>query len=66
MYSDDEMNYDFERLRTALFSKRFADSILTGGIGFENSVNSYNANPEQLLSMARRQGINLDKYKLKK
>lgn len=63
---DDEMDIDFEKLRKAVFSSQIDESFLTRGIGIENSVNSYNANPEQLLSIARRLGINISDYKLKK
>lgn len=66
MSNIDEMNIDFEKLRKALFSNQFAESFMARGIGMENSVNSFNANPEQLLSMARRKGINIEDYKLKK
>lgn len=58
-------NIDYEKLRNKIVSSALNEGFLTRGIGFENSVNAYNAEPEKLLSMARRMGINVEDYLLK-
>ncbi len=65
MAKETDMNIDYEKLRKRLVAKEFAVGFMTGTHGdFGNCVNAYNATPEQLLSMARRNNINLDKYKI--
>lgn len=61
----DNENIDYEKLRKKLVALEFAEGLMNRGIGAENCVNAYNATQEQLLSIARRAGINLDKYKIK-
>lgn len=63
---NDDMNIDIEKLRKKLVASKFADGFMAKGIGLENCVNAYNANPEELISMARRMGIKLDDYIIKK
>lgn len=62
----DTKNIDYEKLRKKLVASNFAESFMNRGIGMENSVNAYNANPEQLLSIAKRMGINIEDYIIKK
>lgn len=57
-------NIDYERLRRKLVAESLAEGFLTRGSAMERSVNAYNATPEELLPMARRQGINLEDYLL--
>lgn len=65
MANEIDMNIDYEKLRKALVSKEFATGLMTGTHGdFANCVNAYNAEPEQLISIARRYNVNLDKYKI--
>ena len=63
MAREDNMNIDYEKLRKALVTKEFATGLMTGTHGdFANCVNAYNATPEQLLSIARRYNVRLEKY----
>lgn len=66
MTPDTEMNIDFERLRKKLVAQSFASGFTTVSVGnIENCSAAYDATPEQLIAMAKRNGINLDKYKIK-
>lgn len=66
MIKETDMNIDYEKLRRALVAKEFATGLMTGTHGdFGNCVNAHNATPEQLMSIARRYNVNLDKYKTK-
>ena len=65
MMKETDMNIDYEKLRKKLVSREFITGLITGThaqVG--NCVNAHNATPEQLLAMARRHGINLDRYKI--
>lgn len=55
---------DFERLRNDLMDEYGAQSaVFSGGFGFLEMCDAQNASHEQLIEMARREGLNIDKYK---
>jgi len=55
---------DFDKLRKKLVSREFVTGLITGTFSDAgNCINAYEANPEQLIAMARRYNINLDNYK---
>ena len=65
MAKEADMNIDYEKLRKKLVFKEFITGLITKTHGdFGNCVNAYNATPEQLISIARRYNVNLDKYKI--
>ena len=67
MIREDDMNYDFEKLRKRLISRNLLTGFVTGLISdVATTNNAYNATPEQLLLMAKRYNINMDRYKIKK
>ena len=67
MVREDDMNYDFEKLRKRLISRNLLTGFVTGLFSdVATCNNAYNATPEQLLLMAKRYNINLDRYKLNK
>ena len=54
---------DFKRLRADLIDEYGAQmAAYTGGFGFLEMCDAEDATEEQLLEMARREGINLNKY----
>ena len=60
-----EMKIDYERLRKKLVFRDFLAGLIGGthaSVG--DCVNAHNATPEQLIAIARRRGINLEKYKI--
>ncbi len=66
MTNEADMNIDYEKLRKKLAKKDFWAGMLSVGWGnVENCVEVYEATPEQLIAIARRRNINLDKYKIK-
>ncbi len=66
MINEADMNIDYEKLRKKLAQKDFWAGMLSVGWGnVENCVEVYEATPEQLIAIARRRNINLDKYKIK-
>ncbi len=67
MIREDDMNYDFEKLRKRLISRNLLTGFVTGLFSdVATTNNAYNATPEQLLLMAKRYNINMDRYKIKK
>ena len=67
MVREDDMNYDFEKLRKRLISRNLLTGFVTGLFSdVATCNNAYNATPEQLLLMANRYNINLDRYKIEK
>lgn len=66
MVKEAEVNIDYEKLRKKLVFKEFITALITrthGDLG--NCVNAQDATPEQLIAIARRYNVNLDKYKIK-
>jgi len=62
--SNDSGDYDFDRLRKDLVDEYAVQSAaFSGGLGFLDMCDAQDASNEQLLDMARREGINLNKYK---
>lgn len=61
-----EMKIDYEKLRKSLALREFLTGLVSKVTFSEvgDCVNSYNATPEQLIAIARRRGINLDKYRI--
>ena len=60
-----EMNTDYEKLRKKLAFRDFLAGLIGGthaAVG--DCVNAHNATPEELIAIARRRGINLEKYKM--
>ena len=60
-----EMKIDYEKLRKRLVFREFLAGLIGGthaAVG--DCVNAHNATPEQLIAIARRRGINLEKYKI--
>jgi hypothetical protein len=61
-----ETNIDYEKLRKKLVFRDFLAGLIGGThaqVG--NCVNVHNATPEELIAIAKRRNINLDKYKTK-
>ena len=61
-----EMKIDYEKLRKNLALREFLTGLVSKVTFAEvgDCVNAYNATPEQLIAIARRRGINLEKYKI--
>ena len=60
-----EMKIDYEKLRKRLALRDFLAGLIGGthaAVG--DCVNAHNATPEELIAIARRRGINLEKYKI--
>lgn len=56
--------YDFKRLRRDLENKYGAQgAAFSGGFGFVQMMEASDASNEELLKMAKREGINLNKYR---
>ena len=57
-------NYDYKRLRRDLENEYAAQSAtFSGGFGFCRMLDASSASDEELLKMAKREGMNLNKYK---
>ena len=57
-------NYDYKRLRRDLENEYAAQSAtFSGGFGFCQMMDASSASDEELLKMAKREGMNLNKYK---
>ena len=62
--NNDDGDYYFDRLRKDLVDEYGVQSAaFSGGLGFLDMCDAEDASNEQLLEMARREGINLNKYK---
>ena len=62
--NDDEANYDYKRLRRDLEDEFGAQgAAFSSGFGFMEMMEVSGASNEELLKMARRERLNLDKYK---
>ena len=56
---------DYNKLRNDLMDEYGAQMVtFTGAMGYSDMCDAQNASNEELLEMARREGINIDKYKL--
>ncbi|MBP5495452.1 MAG: hypothetical protein J6X97_10170 [Lachnospiraceae bacterium] len=57
-------NYDYKRLRRDLENEYAAQSAtFSGGFGFCQMMDASSASDKELLKMAKREGLNLNKYK---
>lgn len=62
--NNDSGDYDLDHLRRDLVDEYAVQSTaFSGGLGFLDMCDAEDASNEQLLEMARREGINLNKYK---
>ncbi|MBP3803738.1 MAG: hypothetical protein J6I76_07550 [Oribacterium sp.] len=62
--SNNNGDIDFKRLRSDLMDEYGAQmAAYSGGFGFLEMCDAEDATEEQLLEMARREGINLNKYR---
>ena len=60
----DDGDYDYNRLRRDLVNEYGAQSAAySGGLGFLDMCDAEDASKEQLLEMAKREGVNLNKYR---
>ncbi len=60
----DNEDYDYDRLRRDLEDEYAIQSAaFSGGFGFVQMCDVQNVSNEQLLEMARKEGLNLNKYK---
>ena len=63
-FDDDNREYDYNRLRKDLENEYAAQSAtFSGGFGFCEMLDVKRASNEELLIMAKREGLNLNKYK---
>jgi hypothetical protein len=63
-FDDDNRDYDYNRLRKDLENEYAAQSAtFSGGFGFCQMLDVQKASNGELLKMAKREGINLNKYK---
>ena len=61
---DNSEMYEFEKLRRDLVDEYGAQSAaFSGGFGFLEMCDAEEASNEQLLEMARREGIDINKYR---
>ncbi|WP_026489167.1 hypothetical protein [Butyrivibrio sp. XBB1001] len=59
-----EDGIDFERLRKDLIDEFGAQMVtITGTMGYSDMCDAQNASEDQLLEMAKREGININKYR---
>lgn len=60
------MKIDYEKLRKNLALREFLTGLVSKVTFAEvgDCVNAYNVTPEQLIAIARRRGINLEKYRV--
>ncbi|WP_022775124.1 hypothetical protein [Butyrivibrio sp. AE2015] len=55
---------DYERLRNDLMDEYGAQMVtLTGAMGYSDMCDAQEASHEELIKMAQREGINLDRYR---
>ena len=59
-----DMNIDFEKLRKKLVAREFASGLIYRSPP-ENCASAVEANPEQLIKIARRYNLNIEKYRIK-
>lgn len=61
---DSNADYDYKRLRNDLESEYAAQSAaFSGGFGFCQMLDASDASEEELLKMARNEGLDLSKYR---
>lgn len=62
--SNSNGDIDFKRLRNYLMDEYGAQmAAYSGGLGFLDMCDAQNASEQQLLEMAKREGLNLNKYR---
>lgn len=67
MSKENETEIDYEKLRKALVAREFVrTSIVMTHANAATTSNIYEASPEQLINYARRSGVNIEKYRIKK
>ena len=62
-FNNDNKDYDYDRLRRDLENEFGAQgAAFSGGFGFMQMMDAETASEEELVKMAKREGINLRKY----
>ncbi len=62
--SGNDGNLDIKRLRRDLEDEFMAQSVtFSGGLGFLDMCEVQDATPEQLVKIAQREGVNLNRYR---
>lgn len=62
--NDENADYDYKRLRRDLEDEFGAQgAAFSGGFGFMEMMEASDASHEELLKMAKREGVDLDKYR---
>lgn len=62
--SNQSKEIDYERLRNDLMDEYGAQMVtLTGAMGYSDMCDAQEASNEDLIKMAQREGMNLDRYK---
>ncbi len=60
-----EINIDYEKLRKRLAFRDFLAGLIGGThVAVGDCANVHNATPEELIAIARRRGINLERYRV--
>ena len=64
LHKSNDGNIDFERLREDLMDEYGARMVsFTGAMGYSDMCDAQEASEDELLEMARREGINIEKYR---
>ena len=59
-----DMNFDFEKLRKKLVAREFASALIYRSPPV-NWASAAEADPEQLIRIAKRYNVNIEKYRIK-
>ncbi len=63
-HKSNDGNIDFDRLREDLMDEYGAQMVsFTGAMGYSDMCDVQEASEDELLEMARREGINIEKYR---
>lgn len=63
-HKSNDGNIDFDRLREDLMDEYGAQMVsFTGAMGYSDMCDAQEASEDELLEMARREGINIEKYR---
>ena len=64
LFDDDNKEYDYKRLRRDLADEFGAQgAAFSGGFGFFEMMEAESASEEELLKIAKREGVDLRKYR---
>ncbi|ADL36475.1 hypothetical protein bpr_IV110 (plasmid) [Butyrivibrio proteoclasticus B316] len=62
--SNRDKDIDYERLRNDLMDEYGAQMVtFTGAVGYSDMCDAQEASNEELIKMAQREGINIDRYR---